>query len=167
MVRALCFERLLERHLRRRKFNWTQLSDVFCWRRFNLQVYCHCPHQWIPFAPNAFAGTARSVVCASSHAYPPYSYESTSHEVSRNRNETHFRLRKLIWRKLATLFGCSRRTVKYISASPWTVPHGYWRARTFLLPNRTNSVLPTTANGTWVFIDVFTSETDSSSVGNW
>jgi len=30
---------------------------------------------------------------------------------------------------------------------PWTVPQGYWRARTILFPIFTSSVLPTTAKG--------------------
>ena len=32
---------------------------------------------------------------------------------------------------------------------PCTVPHGYWRAFTILLPTFTSSMLPTTANGMW------------------
>lgn len=144
------------------KYFATECDDDEC----HLLAYCHCRHPKIPFVPNAFADTIRSVAYASSRAYLPYSYESTSHEVSQNRNVTHFRLHKrkpqsVIRRRLLL----SPLTVWL--DSPWTVPHGYWRARTFLLPNRTNSVLPTTANGTWVFIDVFTAETDSSSVGNW
>lgn len=49
---------------------------------------------------------------------------------------------------------------------PCTVPQGYCLERIILLPTRTKSVLPTTAKGTCVFIEVFTSATLSSSVGN-
>lgn len=65
-------------------------------RRIDLRAYCRCRHQWIPFAPNAFAGTIHSAVYASSHAYLPCWCESTSREVSQNRNVTHSQLRKMI-----------------------------------------------------------------------
>lgn len=64
------------------------------------------------------------------------------------------------------LFLLTNYSFKFIVV-PWTVPHGYWRERIILLPTRTKSVLPTTANGTWVFMVEFTSDTLSSSVGNW
>ncbi len=40
----------------------------------------------------------------------------------------------------------SRRRDQHL---PWTVPQGYWRARTILFPIFTSSVLPTTAKGKW------------------
>ena len=40
-------------------------------------------------------------------------------------------------------------SIKTFPFSPCTVPHGYWRAFTILLPTFTSSILPTTAKGRW------------------
>lgn len=72
---------------------WTIEAMLHTHTHTHLPVYYRCQHLWIPFARDASDDTIHSVWYASFRACLPYWCGSAFHEVSQNRNDSHFQLK--------------------------------------------------------------------------